>query len=65
MRKVPSACQPPVNSSRESSVIDAAITARWLARFDPSLAATHAELGLARVNWENCARAGHWDRRHR
>jgi len=33
-----------------------------LERFDPSLAATHAELGLARVNWENCARAGCWGR---
>jgi carbonic anhydrase/acetyltransferase-like protein (isoleucine patch superfamily) len=43
-------------------VLDAAITERWLARFDPSLAATHAELGLARVNWENCARAGSWGR---
>jgi hypothetical protein len=40
--------------------LDAVTTARWLARFDPSLAATHAELGLSRVNWENCARAGHW-----
>jgi S-adenosylmethionine synthetase len=42
--------------------LDAAVTARWLERFDPSLAATHAELGLARVNWENCARAGSWGR---
>ena len=44
----------------DGRVLDAAITARWLERFDPSLAATHANLGLARVNWENCARAGHW-----
>jgi hypothetical protein len=43
-------------------VLDVAKSARWLERFDPSLAATHAELGLARVNWENCARAGHWGR---
>ncbi len=42
----------------DGRVLDAAITARWLERFDPSSAAAHAELGLARVNWENCARAG-------
>jgi S-adenosylmethionine synthetase len=46
----------------DGRVLDVAKSARWLARFDPSLAATHAELGLARVNWENCARAGHWGR---
>lgn len=42
----------------DGGVLDAAKRARWLERFDPSLAATHAALGLARVNWENCARAG-------
>ena len=36
--------------------------ARWLRRFDPSLEATWEELGLARVNYENCARMGHWGR---
>lgn len=44
----------------DGRVLDAAAVARWMERFDPSLAATHAELGLALVNWENCARAGHW-----
>ncbi len=42
----------------DGAVLDAAVTARWLQRFDPSLAATHEELGLAAVNWENCARSG-------
>jgi S-adenosylmethionine synthetase len=46
----------------DGRVLDAATTARWLTRFDPSLAATHEELGLATVNWENCARAGHFGR---
>lgn len=46
----------------DGRVLDAKATARWLERFDPSLAATHEELGLAFVNWENCARAGHWGR---
>ena len=49
----------------DGRVLDAEVVARWLERFDPSLAATHAELGLARVNWENCARAGHWGREGR
>jgi len=42
--------------------LGAADAARWLRRFDPSLAATWAELGLARVNYENCARVGHFGR---
>ena len=46
----------------DGRILDAGTAARWLARFDPSLAATHAELGLAQVNWENCARAGHFGR---
>jgi len=46
----------------DGRVLDASTTARWTRRFDPSLAATHAELGLARINWENCARAGHFGR---
>jgi len=46
----------------DGRALDALTTARWLQRFDPSLAATHAELGLARINWENCARAGHFGR---
>jgi S-adenosylmethionine synthetase len=36
--------------------------ARWLRRFDPSLQATWEELGLASVNYENCARMGHFGR---
>lgn len=39
-------------------VLAAADTARWLRKYDPSLRATWEELGLARVNYENCARAG-------
>ena len=46
----------------DGRVLDAVAAARWLQRFDPSLAATHEELGLAKVNWENCARAGHFGR---
>jgi S-adenosylmethionine synthetase len=30
--------------------------------FDPSLQATREELQLARVNYENCARMGHFGR---
>jgi S-adenosylmethionine synthetase len=36
--------------------------ARWMRRFDPSLRATWEELELARVNYENCARMGHFGR---
>lgn len=36
--------------------------ARWTRRFDPSLAASWEELDLARVNYENCARMGHFGR---
>jgi len=43
-------------------VLDDETTARWLERFVPTLEATHRELGLGRVNWENCARAGHFGR---
>jgi len=46
----------------DGRVLEAAVAARWLDRFDPSLASTHAELGLAQINWENCARAGHFGR---
>jgi S-adenosylmethionine synthetase len=54
----------------DGRALDTVTAARWLERFDPSLAATHEELGLARVNWENCARVGHfgrgllWDQGH-
>jgi S-adenosylmethionine synthetase len=53
--------------SHVSIVVDgrtlaAADVARWTRRFDPSLAATWEELGLARVNYENCARMGHFGR---
>jgi len=46
----------------DGRVLERAAVNRWLTRFDPSLAATHEELGLATVNWENCARAGHFGR---
>ena len=46
----------------DGRALEAAAVNRWLTRFDPSLAATHEELGLATVNWENCARAGHFGR---
>lgn len=36
--------------------------ARWLRRFDPSVRATWEELELATVNYENCARMGHFGR---
>jgi S-adenosylmethionine synthetase len=36
--------------------------ARWLRRFDPSLQATWEELDLASVNYEACARLGHFGR---
>ena len=51
-----------VELEADGRVLDAAAVARWMERFDPSLAATHAELGLGRVNWESCARAGHFGR---
>jgi S-adenosylmethionine synthetase len=37
-------------------------TARWTHRYDPSLAASWDELALATVNYENCARMGHFGR---
>jgi S-adenosylmethionine synthetase len=46
----------------DGRALDASSVARWVRRFDPSLAATHEELGLAGVNWENCARVGHFGR---
>jgi S-adenosylmethionine synthetase len=46
----------------DGRVLDAKATAGWLRRFDPSLKATWEELGLARVNWETCAREGHFGR---
>jgi S-adenosylmethionine synthetase len=36
--------------------------ARWLRRYDPSLRATWEELELWTVNYENCARGGHFGR---
>ena len=50
----------------DGRVLDVETVVRWLARFDPSLAATHEELGLAKVNFENRARSGHMtgERRH-
>ncbi|MFO0395610.1 MAG: methionine adenosyltransferase domain-containing protein [Gemmatimonadota bacterium] len=46
----------------DGRVLDARATAGWLKRFDPSLEATWEELGLAGVNWERCAREGHFGR---
>ncbi len=40
----------------DENVLERAATIRWLRRFDPSLAATWEELGLAKVNSENYAR---------
>ena len=42
----------------DGRVLPADVVGRWLSKFDLSLAATHRDLGLARVNWENTARAG-------
>jgi S-adenosylmethionine synthetase len=44
----------------DGRTLSAADVGRWLGRYDPSLAATWEELGLAGVNWENCARFGHF-----
>ena len=38
---------------------------RWLRKYDPSLRATWEELELAKVNYEYCARMGHWGRGER
>jgi len=46
----------------DGRALDTSAVSRWLTRFDPSLAATHEELALATVNWENCARTGHFGR---
>jgi S-adenosylmethionine synthetase len=46
----------------DGRTLSAADVGRWTRRFDPSLAATWEELGLARVNYENCARMGHFGR---
>ncbi|HYW50584.1 MAG TPA: methionine adenosyltransferase domain-containing protein [Gemmatimonadaceae bacterium] len=42
----------------DGRVQPADVVARWVAKFDLSLAGTHRELGLAHVNWENTAQAG-------
>jgi S-adenosylmethionine synthetase len=42
--------------------LNMADVARWTRRYDPSLAASWEELGLAGVNYENCARMGHFGR---
>lgn len=46
----------------DGRVLERAASSRWLRRFDPSLAATWEELALAKVNYENCARGGHFGR---
>ena len=42
----------------DGRLLGADVMSRWLAKFDLSLAATHRELGLAYVNWEQTARTG-------
>ena len=51
-----------VQLEADGRVLEPVAVQRWLTRFDPSLAATPEELALATVNWENCARAGHFGR---
>ena len=46
----------------EGRELSAADVARWTRRYDPSLRATWEELALWTVNYENCARAGHFGR---
>jgi S-adenosylmethionine synthetase len=46
----------------DGRTLPAADVARWMRRFDPSLQATWEELRLAEVNYENCARMGHFGR---
>lgn len=46
----------------DGRVLESVATQRWLKRFDPPLAATWEELALSKVNYENCARAGHFGR---
>jgi S-adenosylmethionine synthetase len=46
----------------DGRTLPACDVARWLRRFDPSLEATCEELRLATVNYENCARMGHFGR---
>ncbi len=42
----------------DGGVVEPEVVGRWLERFDPSLEATHRELGLGGVNWEGTARGG-------
>ena len=46
----------------DGRVLPSAEVSRWLRRFDPSLLATVEELALWGVNYENCARGGHFGR---
>ncbi len=46
----------------EGRALPRATVAKWLRRIDPALRATWEELGLSRVNYENCARGGHFGR---
>jgi S-adenosylmethionine synthetase len=46
----------------EGRELSAADVARWTRRYDPALRATWEELELWTVNYENCARAGHFGR---
>ncbi len=46
----------------EGRELCAADVARWTRRYDPALRATWEELALWSVNYENCARAGHFGR---
>jgi S-adenosylmethionine synthetase len=49
----------------DGKALAAPVVDRWLRRFDPSLRATWEELRLWEVNWENCARGGHFGRGER
>jgi S-adenosylmethionine synthetase len=46
----------------DGRTLSAAEVGRWTRRYDPALAATWEELRLATVNYENCARLGHFGR---
>jgi len=46
----------------EGQVLAEPVVAKWLRRIDPSLRATWEELELSKVNYEYCARGGHFGR---
>jgi S-adenosylmethionine synthetase len=46
----------------DGRTLSAAEVGRWTRRYDPALGATWEELRLGTVNYENCARMGHFGR---